>query len=295
VPEGDTIFRAARTLHRALTGREVVRFESVLPSLTRVHEDTPITGRTVERVTAAGKHVLMHFSGELVLRTHMRMNGSWHIYRPGERWQRPRRDMRIVVATAAFEAVGFNVPVAEFLRGTALERQADLRLMGPDLLGEVFDEAEAVRRLRARGATAIADALLNQRVVAGIGNVYKSEVLFLCGINPFAPVSALADGQLLAVLRTARTHLQANVIDPTAAIVTYRGYRRTTRRADPAERLYVYGRARKPCRKCGVCIEVRAQGPDARLTYWCPACQPGTTSSSGPGPQRGRSRAGGAD
>src|SRR5215216_988365 len=120
MPEGDTIFRAARTLHRALAGRDVVRFESVLPALTRVHEDTPVTGRRVESVAAAGKHVLMRFSGDLVLRTHMRMNGSWHIYRPGERWRRPRRDMRLVVATAEYEAVAFNVPVAEFLQGRAL-------------------------------------------------------------------------------------------------------------------------------------------------------------------------------
>ena len=122
MPEGDTIFRAARTLHRALAGHPVARFESVFPHLTRVHEDTPITGRTIEAVRAAGKHVLMAFSGELVLRTHMRMNGSWHIYRPGERWQRPRRDMRIVVATPAYEAVGFRIPVAEWLRGTEVER-----------------------------------------------------------------------------------------------------------------------------------------------------------------------------
>src|SRR5687768_14491881 len=101
MPEGDSIFRAARTLHRALAGHEVVRFESVQPALTRVHEDAPLTGRRIERVTAAGKHVLMRFSGDLVLRTHMRMNGSWHIYRPGESWRRPRRDMRVVVATAA--------------------------------------------------------------------------------------------------------------------------------------------------------------------------------------------------
>jgi endonuclease-8 len=120
---------------------------------------------------------------------------------------------------------------------------------------------------------AIADALLNQRVVAGAGNVYKSEVLFLCGINPFLRVDGVTDVQLRAILATARKHLQANVIDPTAAIVTYRGYRRTTGRADPSERLYVYGRARKPCRKCGTPIEIQAQGPNARLTYWCPACQ----------------------
>jgi endonuclease-8 len=274
MPEGDTIFRAARTLHRALAGHEVVRFESVLPALTRVHEDAPITGRTIESVSAAGKHVLMRFSGDLTLRTHMRMNGSWHIYRAGEPWRRPRRDMRVMVATKEFEAIGFNVPIAEFLEDRGLARQEDLRLMGPDLLGETFDEEEALRRFRGRGQTAIADALLNQRVVAGAGNVYKSEVLFLCRVDPFAPVHLVNDGQLRQILATARKYLRANVIDHTAAIVTYTGYRRTTGRADPSERLYVYGRARKPCRRCGARIRVKAQGPDARLTYWCPSCQP---------------------
>jgi endonuclease-8 len=295
MPEGDTIFRAARTLNRALGGRTVTRFESVYPALTRVDDDAPIKGRTIESVTAAGKHVLMRFSGGLVLRTHMRMNGSWHIYRPGERWRKARRDMRIVVGTDAFEAVGFNIPVAEFLEGRAVERQEDLRLMGPDLLGATFDEAEAVRRLRARGDSSIADALLNQRVVAGIGNVYKSEVLFLCGVSPFTPVSQVSDERLRCLLTTARTHLHANVMDPTAAIVTYRGYRRTTRRADPAERLYVYGRAGQACRACGARIEMRAQGRDARLTYWCPTCQPAVTSSSGPAPPPARSRDGVSD
>src|SRR4029453_13703495 len=143
MPEGDHIFRTARTLNRALAGHEVVRFESVLPALARIHEDTPVTGRTIESVTAQGKHVLMRFSGDLVLRTHMRMNGSWHIYRRGERWLRPRRDMRIVIATDAFEAVGFNVPVAEFLDRVSVARQDDLRRMGPDLLAQSFDEDEA--------------------------------------------------------------------------------------------------------------------------------------------------------
>jgi endonuclease VIII len=273
VPEGDTIFRAARTLHRALAGHHVVRFESVFPALTRIHEDAPITGRRIERVSAAGKHLLMTFSGDLVLRTHMRMNGSWHIYRPGETWHRPRRDMRIVIATSAFEAVGFNIPVAEFLEPRALARQEDLRRMGPDLLGDTFDAAEAIRRFRERPELSIADALLNQRIVAGAGNVYKSEVLFLCGVNPLVRVADITDAQLAAILSTARKHLQANVIDPTAAIVTYRGYRRTTRRADPSERLYVYGRAGKPCRRCGTLVVLRAQGANARLTYWCPQCQ----------------------
>jgi endonuclease-8 len=271
VPEGDAIFRTARTLHRALAGRVVTRFESVLPALTRVHADAPLTGRTVEGVEAAGKHVLMRFSGGLALRTHMRMNGSWHVYRPGERWQCPRRDMRLVVATDAFEAVAFNVPVAEFLDGREEARQPDLRAIGPDLLGATFDEGAALGRIRQRGREQVADVLLDQRVVAGIGNVYKSEVLFLCRIDPFAAAGDVADDRLIEALRTARKLLQANVTS-LHGITTYLGYRRTRSR-DESERRYVYGRARRPCRRCGAPIHVRPQGRQARLTYWCPRCQ----------------------
>ncbi len=232
MPEGDAIFRTARTLHRALAGSVVTRFESVFPALTRVHEDTPITGRTVERVAAAGKHVLMRFTGGLTLRTHMRMNGSWHIYRPGERWQRPRRDMRIVVATSAYEAVAFTVPVAEFLDDRHEARQSDLRGMGPDLLGDTFDEDEALRRIGARGREAIADALLNQRVVAGIGNVYKSEVLFLSGISPFTAAADVPPERLRDALKTARRLMRANVTTLGGGITTYIGYRRRRGRDD---------------------------------------------------------------
>ena len=276
MPEGDSIFRTARTLHRALAGHEVVRFESVLPALTRVHEDRPLTGRTIEKVVSAGKHLLVHFSGDLVLRTHMRMNGSWHIYRPGERWQRARRDMRVVVATSDFEAVGFNIPVAEFIKERALPKHRELRQLGPDVLDPSFDRAEAVRRLRARGVTQIGDALLIQRVMAGLGNVYKSEILFLCGINPFVNVSTLDDAALESIVDTARRLLPANVtmqMAPMVTMPTYAGYRRTTRRDAPGERLWVYGRARLPCRRCGTPVEVRKQGLGARLTYWCPRCQ----------------------
>jgi endonuclease-8 len=274
VPEGDTIFRAARTLHRALAGKRVVRFESVLPHLTRIHDDEPITGRTVDGVRSAGKHILMEFSGGLLLRTHMRMNGSWHIYRPGETWQRPRRSMRIIVGTEDFVAVGFDIPVAEFVKERDLRRHNELRRLGPDLLGESFDEAEARRRIRERGSTEIADVLLNQRVLAGIGNVYRSEVLFACGVNPFARVDSLSDEEITCLLTTARRFLKANVSDNLAAMTTYTGFRRTTRRSDPKERLWVYGRAGDPCRKCATPVSIRAQGPDARLTYWCSRCQP---------------------
>ncbi len=274
MPEGDTIFRAARTLQRALGGKTVVRFESMFPRLDRVHDDAPLTGRTVDRVLASGKHLLMHFSGELILRTHMRMNGSWHIYRPGETWQRPRRDMRVIVATGDFEAVGFNIPVAEFIRTRDLPRHPELRRLGPDVLSEAFDAEEATARLRARGNTAVADALLNQRVMAGLGNVYKSEVLFMCGVNPFTLVGALDESALAALVATATRILRANVSERLAPMTTYAGLRSTTRRDDPKERLWVYGRARLPCRKCGTPVAIRKQGTDARLTYWCPSCQP---------------------
>ena len=273
MPEGDTIFRAARTLHRALGGKVVTGFQSVFPHLTRIHEDAPITGRTVDSVSASGKHMLMAFSGGLVLRTHMRMNGSWHIYRPGETWQRGRRDMRIVVQTSDFVAVGFSIPVAEWIHARAITRHEELRRLGPDLLADDFDTQEAEKRVRARGDTAIADVLLNQRVMAGIGNVYKSEVLFACRVDPFALVSALSDEQISCLVSTARKYLRANVSEGLAAMTTYLGFRKTTRRDAPSERLWVYGRVGEPCRRCSALVKIAKQGRDARLTYWCPACQ----------------------
>jgi endonuclease-8 len=273
MPEGDTIYRTAATLHRALAGHIVQRFESVFPALTRVHDDRRLTGRTVERVSSRGKHVLIEFSGGDILRTHMRMNGSWHIYRPGEKWQRPKRDMRIIIGTEQYEAVAFSVPVAEFIVPGAATRNRELRRLGPDLLGEEFDALEAARRLRARPGTSIAEALLTQSVVAGIGNVYKSEVLFSCGVNPFVAVARVADAQIDCLLRTARRFLQANVTGRLAPMTTYSGMRKTTGRDDPSSRLWVYGRAGEPCRKCDTAIRLRKQGLDARLTYWCPTCQ----------------------
>ena len=273
MPEGDTIFRAAHTLHRALAGKPVTRFESVFPALTRIDDDAPIAGRTIEHIHSAGKHLLIHFSGDLVLRTHMRMNGSWHIYRTGERWQRSRRDMRIVVATADFEAVGFRIPVAEFLSEREVAKSLVLRTLGPDVLAADFDSDKAIANLRDRPRSEIAEALLNQQVLAGLGNVYKSEILFLCRINPFRRVGELTDEDLRSLVAESRRVLKLNVTEGRALMTTYGGLRRTTGRSDPKERLWVYGRARRPCRRCGTPILVRSQGSNARLTYWCPACQ----------------------
>jgi endonuclease-8 len=274
MPEGDTIYRSAQTLDRALRGRVVTRFESVLPALTRIDDDAPLAGRTIERVRAKGKHLLIEFSADLVLRTHMRMSGSWHIYRPGERWQRSRRQARVVIETDAFVAVAFNVPVAEFYTERELAREPALRELGPDLLGEDFDVDAAVSRLRERGSLEIGDALLDQRALAGIGNVYKSEVCFVCRINPFTRVDHLSDDELRTLARTARELLQANVAPGTdAGITTYHPLGRTKGPADAEERVWVYGRARQPCRRCGTPVERNKQGPDARSTYWCRVCQ----------------------
>lgn len=266
MPEGDTIFRAARTMHAALAGHPVTGFETAYPQLARVDDQTPLTGRTIARVFPEGKHLLIEFSGDLYLRTHMRMHGSWHLYRPGEKWRKPRREMRIVIATDVWVAVGFNVPVAEFHDARSLARQEDLARIGPDFLGEEFDFAEALRRMRERPDREIADVLLNQRVAAGVGNEYKSEVLFLARINPFRRVGELTDEQLMETLKQSRRLMVANVTMRTAARVT-------TGSLDRSKRTFVYGRGGQPCRRCGAHIEYARQGPDARGTYWCPKCQ----------------------
>ena len=275
MPEGDTIFRSARALAKALEGRAVTRFETALAPLASVDDQTPVAGRTIEKVESRGKWLLMHFSGDLILVTHMLMSGSWHIYRTGERWRRSRREMRAVVATADFEAVAFNVPVAKFYTEHTLARSAAVPALGPDLLGQSFDADEAGSRLQARGDEEVANALLDQRVMAGIGNVFKSEICFACGLHPFRLVNTLTRAEVDCLLDRSRRFLEANVRDGAeAGIVTYTGARRTTGAADPGARLWVYGRRGKECRRCGTIILMRKQGRGARSTYWCPQCQP---------------------
>ncbi len=343
MPEGDTIHRAAATLARALTGRTVTRFETAYAQLAAVDDQSPIAGRAIERIWAEGKHLLIRFSGALTLRTHMRMNGSWHIYRVGEPWKAPRRDLRILIESTApppaslptsassplppgkgppsaglatsassplppggppgerptgtarrvrgrsptipaapplesFVAVAFSVPVAEFLDDRALARSPTLRRLGPDLLGPTFDPAIARQRARAKPDQPMSEIPLDQSIAAGAGNVYRSEVLFLSGINPAAPLSAITDDRLDALFALTRKLLLANVATGTTAgstgqIVTYTGLRRTTGRSDPGERLWVYGRGGKPCRRCGTRITFSKTGPDARVLYHCPHCQ----------------------
>jgi endonuclease-8 len=253
----------------------VTRFESVLPQLERVDYDSPIQGRTVESVETSGKWLLMRFSGDLILLTHMLMSGSWHIYRPGEKWQRARRDMRVVIETEKILAVGFKIPIAEFHTDESLSRREGFNRLGPSVLASDFDEQIAAARLRARPELELGVALLSQSILAGLGNVFKSEVCFLCGINPFRSVGTLSDGEIQSLVSTSRKLMLANVSSTSGdQIVTYTGMRRTTGRADTSARLWVYSRRGEPCRKCATAIESRKQGIDARPTFWCPQCQP---------------------
>ena len=274
MPEGDTIFRAARSLHKVLAGHVVTRFETAYAHIDRVNVDTPIAGRTVEKCESAGKHLLIRFSGDLILRTHMRMNGSWHLYRHGERWWRGPQAMRVRIDTAEWVAVAFNVPVAEFVTPRQLETRDPVAQLGPDLLGVEFDRHEAIRRIVASAARPIAMTLLDQRIVAGIGNVYKSEVLFLSGVHPDVPSSEVSLPVLDAMMDTARRLLRDNVVEGTPGqIQTYRNLRQFSVGSSNDENLWVYGRRDKPCRKCATPIEMKKMGLEARSTYWCPSCQ----------------------
>jgi endonuclease-8 len=276
MPEGDTIFRTARSLGRALAGKPVTGFRSAFPTLTRFHDQTPLTGQLVERVESRGKWLLIHFSGGLTLVTHMLMSGSWHIYRPGQRWQQPRFNMRIVLENADYLAVGFKVPVAEFHTAQSLARDTRIPAPANDVLSAEFDPLAVESRILAHASEEIADVLLHQEVMAGVGNVFKSEVCFVTGINPFTRVAALASDQVHALVAASQKLVAANVLEDSGnLIVTYRGQqRRTTHSSDPSESLWVYGRHGQPCRRCGEPIQRRLQGPDARVTFWCPRCQP---------------------
>jgi endonuclease-8 len=275
MPEGDTIYRAARTLNLALAGQTVTSFKSVLPHLSRMDVDHGIVGRTVEKVEAQGKWLLMHFSGGLILLSHMLMSGSWHIYRPGETWKRRRYDMRVVIATPKILAVAFNVPIAEFHTAESLARREGFRSVGPSTLAEDFDEPAVIARLRARPDLEIGVSLLTQSLLSGIGNVFKSEICFACGVNPFRLVADLSDQDLQRIVSTSRKFMLANVTEDSGdKIVTYVPMRRTTGRINVEERLWVYKRTGEPCRKCGNAIVSRKQGFDVRTSFWCPCCQP---------------------
>lgn len=279
MPEGDTLYRAARSLQQALGGKLVTAFETGLAKLARVDDDTPIVGRTVEKVAARGKWCLIFFSGDLILVTHMLMSGTWHIYKTGENWWQPKNRMRVAITCSDYQAVAFNVPIAEFHTARSLERNSQVPRLGPDVLGGEFSIEVGVQALRQRAAShptdEIAVVLLNQRVLAGLGNVYKSEVAFAAGVNPFRPMGTITEDEMMAIIDVSHKYMKANVFDGSGdGIVTYTGNRRTTHSMDSSDRLWVYGRQGMECRRCGTSILMSKQGEQARSTYWCPNCQP---------------------
>jgi endonuclease VIII len=279
MPEGDTIYRAARALQKAIAGQVVTGFETGLATLARVNDDAPLVGRTVERVESRGKWCLIYFSGDLILVTHMLMSGSWHLYRTGEKWWMGRAKMRVVIRTADWEAVAFNVPIAEFHTARSLERSSQVPKLGPDILAVEFTVEGGVSRLAGYGRenpeAEIGVVLLNQRVLAGLGNVYKSEVAFAAGVNPFRVMRTITRREMEKMVEVAQRYMRANVADGSSAgIVTYSGNRRTTHAMNREERVWVYRRQGQECRRCGAAVMMRKQGVQARSTYWCPACQP---------------------
>jgi endonuclease VIII len=282
MPEGDTLHRTADGLRPYLVGRPVTAARANGPG--PVPQVGRLVGSTVDSVEAIGKNLLIRFDNGLELRTHLRMNGSWHRYRPGERWRRPPARARLVLEVPGAVAVCFDAPVVELLETRAEALHPALAALGPDLLGPSFDvddgAAEALRRLRepARAERSVAQALLDQRALAGIGNVYKSEVLFIERVDPWAHVGDLDDATLGRLIAAARRLLMANADRRGGAPGRRRGHaERVTTGGDPSaagQPLWVYGRAGRPCRRCGTLISRRPQGSDLpRLTYWCPGCQ----------------------
>lgn len=263
MPEGDTIWRTAQTLRAVLAGRTVTRFESPLPEVMSLAQRLGLEGQSVAAVEPRGKHLEVRFSSGAMLHTHQGMHGSWHTYRAGSSWRKSRRLARVLIETAEAVAVCFGAPVVELLPPGRIHPA--LARLGPDILAPDFDAAEALRRLRERQDLAIGVALLDQTALAGIGNVYKSEVLFLSGVDPGTPVRSLPDDALLELVWSARRQMLRNL--------TTVG--RRTRSDVAPSRLWVYGRAGKPCFRCGTTIRRTVQGEQARSTYLCPLCQPG--------------------
>ncbi|OKI08138.1 DNA glycosylase [Streptomyces sp. CB02923] len=269
MPEGDTVWRAARLLHEALAGKPLTRTDLRVPKLAT----TDLSGRTVLEVVPRGKHLLTRVEGGLTLHSHLRMDGAWKIYAPAERWRGgPAHQIRAILATADRTAVGYRLPVLELLH-TADEDDA-VGHLGPDLLGPDWDPAEALRRLLADPARPLGEALLDQRNLAGIGNVFKCELCFLLRASPWLPIGRLPTPERATTL--AKKLLEANK-DRLARV--------TTPSARPDRRQWVYGRAGRPCFRCGTPVRTGEQGPPTqeRVTYWCPTCQPDGTPAPADG------------
>jgi endonuclease-8 len=243
MPEGDTLWRTANALRPRLAGKPVLQASP--------ERFSRLEGMTVTAVDTNGKHLLIHFEGGLVVHSHLRMTGTWHLYRPGERWRKPAQQAKLVLGNADTVAVLFNAPTVELLREKEAAR--DLAHLGPDILAPELDLEEIVRRARAAGDRALGELLLDQRVCAGIGNIYKCESLWRLKLDPWRPATEVGDEVLRKLYFEARTLM----------VAALRG------RVPHA----VHGRAGRLCPRCSTRVECRSQGAQTRFTYWCPTCQ----------------------
>ncbi|MEE3848818.1 DNA-formamidopyrimidine glycosylase family protein [Gordonia sp. LSe1-13] len=264
MPEGDTVFAAAARLRAALEGQRLVRTQFRVPSLATVD----LSKRTVRSVRSVGKHLLIDVagpdddrpeSGAVSIHSHLKMEGSWHVHPSGTRWRRPGFQARVVLRTATHEAVGFELGVLELTETP----DGDLAYLGPDLLSDDWDPAEAVRRIESMPEESIGVALLDQRLIAGIGNVYRSE---LCFLRKVLPTRAVREVDIPSMVELSRRVLWANRL---------RSARTTTGHTAPNARLWVYGRRGRLCRRCGSPIERGQLGSigEDRVIYFCPGCQ----------------------
>lgn len=263
MPEGDTLYRIANRLRPVLAGNVVKDASANPPRTGAVIEAASLIGKRVELVEATGKHLLVTFDDRQVLHSHLGMTGSWHVYAPGETWHKPVRQAGVVLSTNDHVVVNFSPKLLELVSEQAIKRNSYLRRLGPDMMLAETEVAEVLPRLRKFARLPIGEAVMNQTIAAGIGNIYKSESLFLAKINPWQPVGELADDKLLRYLQLTKKLMRRN----------RHGGERTTRFAVDGPRLWVYGRSGQQCLVCGEVIQIRRQGDQGRTTYWCADCQ----------------------
>jgi endonuclease-8 len=256
MPEGDTIHYAANRIRPILAGR-VPELRTPHPRLKGDRWPDRLAGREVTAVDAHGKHLFVHFEGDLVIHSHLRMTGSWGTYRAGQRWRRSPRRAWLVMSAADRDVVQFDGPVLELMTESRSRFDQRIAGLGPDIIKEHFDEERVLRRLREEDPTRpIGDVLLQQQVVAGIGNLWKVEGCWAAQIDPWRPAGKVGDDEVLAILRGIRPKMQQSALD---------GMQDKYR--------VVYGRKGRPCPRCGTRIDERGQWDDNRATYWCPGCQ----------------------
>ena len=257
MPEGDTIHHAANRIRPVLEGRVPERIATPQRRHDADRWPARLAGRAVSSVEARGKHLLLHFEGELVLHSHLRMSGAWGVYRDGQRWHRAPRRAWLVLAAGDHSVVQFDGPLLELMTEARSRSDPQLARLGQDVLGERFDEELLLRAIREDDPTrSFGDALLDQRTIAGIGNIWKSESCFAAAADPFRPLGDTADATVLAAVAFAREQMALSARD---------GFSARPRA--------VYGRAGESCERCRETIRAAGQGDGNRTTYWCPGCQ----------------------